>query len=235
MLTRGGLDADASYMSMSGPHRWELMRHAFGVIACIALGWFGVARGMRIPLLDDATYGFHALGHLVTWFLPDAYQLMAGSILQVFVPLGLAGYFLLFQRDYLGVSLMLAWAGVSAHATGLYIADAPAQTIHLGFGHPGHDWAAALGPTGLDRMSAAGELGWLAQALGLICLLGGIGFATWGIARALMERMNVEQARAYLERMPVRKDDDEPYPRDGFSDEEWKADPTTGTWDPMGR
>ena len=126
------------------PHRWEMARHLLGVVACLALGFFGVVAGMRIPILADAAYGFHALGHLLSWFLPSTYAAMMGSLLQVLLPLGLAGYFLLFHRDLLGVSLMLGWAGVSAGETSTYIADAVAQTIIPGPGHTGHDWAMAL-------------------------------------------------------------------------------------------
>ena len=222
-------------MGAAGPQRWEFARHALGVVACLALGWFGIAQGIRIPLLADATYGFHALGHLMSWFLPEVYAAMMGSIFQVFIPLGLAGYFLLFHSDLLGVSLMLAWAGVSAHETGAYIADAPTGFIVLGFGHATHDWAFALGPTGLDRLSSAGELGWFVQALGLVCVLAGMGFGTWGAVRALMERPAVEQAQAYLERMPVRRGDDDSYPVSGLGDDGWQADSTARNWDPSGR
>lgn len=222
-------------MGAAGPQRWEFARHALGVVACLVLGWFSIAQGLRIPLLADATYGFHALGHLMSWFMPEVYAAMMGSIFQVFIPLGLAAYFLLFHSDLLGVSLMLAWTGVSAHETGVYIADAPTGLIDLGFGHAVHDWALALGPNGLGRVDAAGELGWFVQALGLVFVLAGIGFATWGAARALMERPAVEQTQAYLERMPVRRGDDDSYPVEGLSDGGWQADSTARNWDPSGR
>lgn len=183
------------------PHRWDMVRHLLGVIVCLALGFFGVVEGVRIPILADAAYGFHALGHLLSWFMSPTYAAMMGSLLQVLLPLGLAGYFLLFHRDLLGVSLMLAWTGVSAGETSAYIADAVSQTIVPGPGHPGHDWAIAL--NALGRMGAADELAFMVQALAIVCILAGMGVAAWGAVKSMLERETVTKADIYLERKPT--------------------------------
>lgn len=182
------------------PHRWEMARHILGVVACLALGFFGVVAGLRIPILADAAYGFHALGHLLSWFLPPEYSAMMGPLLQVLLPLGLAGYFLLFHRDLLGVSLMLGWAGVSAGDASAYIADAVARTMMPGPGHTGHDWAIAL--TALDKMGAVEELAFVVQALAIVCILIGMGVAAWGAVKAALEHETVTRADIYLERRP---------------------------------
>ena len=172
-----------------------------GVVACLALGVFGVMQGVRIPILADVSYGFHALGHLMSWLLPDSYAAMMGSAFQVLVPLGLAGYFLLFHRDLLGVSLMLAWTGVSAAETSAYIGDAVVQTIVPGPGHTGHDWAIAL--SGLGKMGAVEELAFVIQAFAIVCILIGMGVAAWGAVKATFERAAVEHAESFLERRPT--------------------------------
>ncbi len=187
-------------MASKRPQRWEFARHATGVIVCLALGAFGVMQGVRIPILADASYGFHALGHLMSWFLPGSYAAMMGSAFQVLVPLGLAGYFLLFHRDLLGVSLMLAWTGVSAAETSAYIGDAVAQTIVLGPGHAGHDWAIAL--SGFGKMGAVEELAFIAEAFAIVCILIGMGVAAWGAVKVTFERDSVEHADSFLERRP---------------------------------
>ncbi|MDO8846879.1 MAG: hypothetical protein Q7W51_00615 [Coriobacteriia bacterium] len=187
-------------MASNKPQRWEFARHAMGVAACLVLGLFGVMQGARIPILADASYGFHALGHLMSWFLPGSYAAMMGSAFQVLVPLGLAGYFLLFHRDLLGVSLMLAWTGVSAAETSVYIGDAVAQTIVPGLGHTGHDWAIVL--EGLGKMGAVEELAFVAQAFAIVCILIGMGVAAWGAVKATFERETVEHADSFLERRP---------------------------------
>ena len=116
------------------------------------------------------------------------------------IPLGLAGYFLLFHRDLLGVSLMLAWTGVSAAETSTYIADAVTQTIVLGPGHTGHDWAIVL--EGLGKMAAVEELAFVVQVFAIVCILVGMGIAAWGAVRATLERDLVEHVDSFLERRP---------------------------------
>lgn len=192
------------------PQRWEIVRHIAGVLACLALGWFGIVEGLRIPILADATYGFHEFGHLMAWALPETYRAMMGSLSQVLIPLGLAGYFLLFHRDYLGVSLMLAWTGVSAHETGRYMGDAIAQTMQISPYHEIHDWAFALGELG--KVPAADELAWIMQAAGLVCVFVAMGVAALGGMHGMFEYEHVEQVESYLERRPAQQ-------RDGY--EEW--------------
>lgn len=186
----------------SRPQRADIIRHVLAIFACLVLGWLGVVEGVRIPILSDASYGFHALGHLLTWFLPEVYRTMMGSLVQVLVPLGFAGYFLLFHRDLVGVSLMLAWTGLSAGETAAYIADAAAQTMIIGPGHVQHDWAFAL--TALDKMGAADELAWIFQAAALACIFIGMGVAAIGAVRVVAEAQAAPRVDVYLERKPVQ-------------------------------
>ena len=126
-------------------------KYGAGVLACLALAWFPFVRDTRVPLLGGVDLGFHELGHMLTYWLPDTATAMMGSITQVAVPLGLAAYFGLWRKEYLGAGLCLAWAGTSAHDVSIYIADAPYQALALIGGE--HDWAFLLGGS-LD--SAAG-------------------------------------------------------------------------------
>lgn len=182
------------------PQRKEIFRHIAGVLACLALGWFAIVEGVRIPILADVTYGFHELGHLMSWALPPVYRAMMGSLWQVLIPLGLAAYFLLFHRDYVGAALMLAWTGISAHETGRYIGDAVAQTIKVSPYHGPHDWAFALGELG--KVSAAGELAWIVEAVGLACIFMAMAVAALGGIHGLFEYEHAERAESYLERRP---------------------------------
>ncbi len=183
------------------PQKADVVRHILVGVACLLMGWLGVMQGIRIPIVSDASYGLHALGHLLTWFLPDVYRAMMGSLFQVLIPLGFAGYFLLFHRDLVGVSLMLGWTGLSAGETAAYIADATARTMVIGPGHLDHDWAIAL--TALDRLAAADELAWIVQAAALVCIFVGIGTAALGVVRVLMEQESASRPDAYLIRKPA--------------------------------
>lgn len=183
------------------PQRWEVWRHILGVTACLALGWAGVIEGFRIPIIADATYGLHEFGHLMTWFLPEVYRAMMGSLFQVIVPFGLAAYFLLFQKDLLAVSLMLGWAGLSAHETSAYIADAAARTVAVSPYHLAHDWNLALGQLG--KLAAADELALIVQAAAIVCVLAAMGVAALGAVRGIFEYDRVATVDSQLAWAPA--------------------------------
>ena len=182
----------------AGPQRMQFLTHILTVVAGLALYWFGVVEGIRIPIIADALYGFHIVGDLAAFWLPMTYAVMVGSLLQLLVPLALAGYFLLFHRDYRGVSLMFALAAYSAHQVSTYIADAPYQLVSIGPGHRLFDWAVVLGSSGLNRLDAADELAWVVRVVAILAMLCSIGFGVWGAVRVLLERENVERLDAYL-------------------------------------
>ena len=49
-------------------------------IACLVLAWFPFVRDTRVPLLGLVDLGFHELGHLLTYPLPDLWTAAMGSI-----------------------------------------------------------------------------------------------------------------------------------------------------------
>ena len=106
-------------------------RYVAGAGVCFLLGFFAFVRDTRVPLLGLVDLGFHELGHLVTYVLPDVVTAAMGSVTQVLVPAGLAAYFLFVRRDLLGGGLCLAWAATSAQDASVYIADAPFQRLRL--------------------------------------------------------------------------------------------------------
>jgi hypothetical protein len=184
------------------PQRWELVSHALCFVACGLLGWYGVAEANPVPVLTQATYGFHEAGHLLGTILPESGRVLAGPVFQVLVPLALAAYFLVFRRFLAGASLMFAWAATAMREAALYIADAPYQTIVLGSTHPQHDWAILLGPSGLDRLEAAGALAGIAETAATVLVIVGLVTAAWGVVRVFLERDKTTAAEAYLQRRP---------------------------------
>lgn len=187
-----------------------------GLVACTALGWFAVINGIRVPIVADASYGFHEFGHLLTWFLPQLYRAMMGSLFQVLIPLGLAGYFLLFHRDLLGVASMLAWTSVSARETGAYVADAGIGAVRISPYHAAHDWTFALGELG--RISAAHELALVFQGAAIVFMLAAMGVCAIGAVIALSESQRARRTDEFLDTLPSRS-------RAGY--EEWvRSQPT---------
>jgi hypothetical protein len=152
---------------------WKsLWRYVAGVIGCAALGFFPFVQNRRVPLLGGVDLGFHELGHMLTYPLPDVVTAVMGSVFQVAVPLGLSAYFWFRRRDLPGTGLCLAWAGASAVDVSVYIADAPFQRLQLIGGY--HDWAFLLGPTAFDNLDGAAGIAGAVKLLGALFVLAGI-------------------------------------------------------------
>lgn len=161
---------------MAETRRRGAWAYGAGLAACGILIWLGLI-GSRVPLLALVDLGFHELGHLVAAPFPDVATALAGSVVQVAVPLGLSIYFLVSQRDLLGVGLCLGWAGTSSRNVAVYIADAPLQALPLIGGQ--HDWAYILSGGSDVAAPLAGFVTFLAWAMALASLGAcGVGLAS---------------------------------------------------------
>jgi len=158
--------------------RW---RHSAGIGACLLLGWFAFVRETRVPLLGPVDLGFHELGHLVTYPLPDVVTAAMGSITQVLVPVGLALYFLLLRADLVGAGVCFAWAATSAQDASVYIADAPFERLPLIGGE--HDWAFVLGPQHLNALGSAHTIAAAVKGIGFVLLIAGLACCADGLLR----------------------------------------------------
>lgn len=151
--------------------------HALGVPVLLLFGWFAFVRGTRVPLLGWLDLAVHEFGHVWTMWLPRVINLAMGGGTQVMLPLGIAAGLWWKSRDPLGAALALGWAGTSAQDASVYIADAPFQRLQLIGGV--HDWATLLGPSHLDALWAADDLGRLVWFTGLLLWLTGLGVLGW--------------------------------------------------------
>mgnify|MGYP001446217533 CR=1 FL=1 len=150
--------------------RSTAIRSLAGAALCVLLGWLAFARGPHVPLLSAVDLALHEFGHVAAFWLPELATAMAGSVVQVLVPLAIAAYFGI-HLDALGAGLCLAWAGVSAGEVAVYVADAPTEALQLIGGR--HDWAFALGPEGLDRLDQAGSIAAVVRGTGLALVVAG--------------------------------------------------------------
>lgn len=158
------------------------LRYALGVAGCLLLPFFPFVRGQRVPLLGGVDLGFHELGHMLTYWLPEPVTALMGSVTQVAVPLGLAAYFL-WRREFVGAGLCLSWAGASAWDVSVYVADAPYERLPLIGGD--HDWAYLM--SRWDAMEQAAGVASVVRALGLVSSLTGLALcaaAPWLEARS---------------------------------------------------
>lgn len=156
-----------------------MVRGGAGLAACLMLAWVGVLREGPVPVLSLVDLGFHEVGHLLAAPLPTIATAMAGSIVQVLVPLGLAAYFLPRQHDLVAAGLSLTWAGTSAQNVAVYIADAPHQLLDLIGGE--HDWAYILAMWG--ELDGAADIAARVRVLAFVLAILGIGAAVWALVR----------------------------------------------------
>ena len=186
---------------------WAWGRYALGAAVSIAIGVVAFGFHQPVPALDLFDLGMHELGHLLAALLPRLVMFLAGSFLQVAVPLGLAAYFGLRRKEWASAGFCLAWAGTSARDVAVYVADAPVQALPL-IGGGTHDWAYLLGPRGCDCLVQAGSIARGIEVLGLLMVIGGVGVCLWPLVNRLRasRQATVAPARASL-RAPLLSGD----------------------------
>ena len=159
----------------------EGWRQVVAALSVVVVAWFPFARNTRVPLLGLFDLGMHELGHMLAGFMPRMVMFLAGSVMQIAVPLGLAAYFWL-RGDRAPAAFMLGWTGASAWDVSVYIADAPYERLPLIGGQ--HDWAYLLGGRGWDAMGAAGSIAGAVEALALLLVVAGFAIAAYGAYRS---------------------------------------------------
>jgi hypothetical protein len=142
------------------------------------------SRSGWVPLLSRADLGIHEFGHLLVWWGPQLLVQLAGSLMQVGLPLALGGYFL-WRRDRLAVVLMLAWAAESLNNVSVYIYDATRMELPL-VGDDGsgtaHDWRNILGR--FDALSHTDAIAYAVRGVSAVLFAVAIGLAIWWWVRA---------------------------------------------------
>lgn len=139
---------------------WALFRHA---VDGDYSSWFA-------PL----SLGLHELGHVVFGFLPFFFVALAGSAVEVVVPLAGMVMFLR-QPDYFGISVLGCWLSYNLFGIGRYIADSRDQFgvyVSIGGGEAQHDWEyilSSLGMLDLDKV-IGGMVKLLGTGVGLVFL-----------------------------------------------------------------
>jgi hypothetical protein len=149
------------------------------------IGWYAFIAHREVPVLDLFDLAVHETGHLLFGFAPRMLMFLAGSAMQVLVPLGLAWYFGWFRRDAAGGGFCLAWAGTSMWDVSVYVADAPVQALPL-IGGGQHDWAYLLGEWNVIHL--AGSIAGFIEFCGAVLTVAGIVVAAGAAIAGLTRR-----------------------------------------------
>lgn len=130
-----------------------------------------------VPLLSRADLGIHEFGHLLFWWAPTLLVQLAGSLMQVGLPLLIGAYFL-WKRDRMAVVLTLAWAAESLNNVSVYIYDATRMQLPLvlddGSGSA-HDWHNIL--RRLGALSHTDSIAYTARGISVAMFVTAVGLA----------------------------------------------------------
>ena len=129
---------------------------------------------------------FHEAGHVIFSLFGQFMTVLGGSLLQVAVPLIIAGAFLR-QGDRLGAVVGAWWAGQNLVDLAPYIADARRLEMTLLGGRTGaevegHDWEYLLTEMGWLHLDQ--RLGTAAHIIGLTAMIAAVAYGTLLLLRA---------------------------------------------------
>jgi hypothetical protein len=148
------------------------------------LAWLTYSRGGWTPFLSGADLAVHEFGHMLVFWAPKLLLQVAGSYLQVALPLWLGMYFWL-RHDRFAVILMGAWAAESLNNVSVYIYDATRMELPL-LGDDGsgaaHDWHNILGELGLLPHTDA--IAYAVRGFSCLFFAGALALAVWWWAQA---------------------------------------------------
>jgi hypothetical protein len=163
--------------------QWVVAILVTGLLAALTY-----TRGGWIPWLSNVDLGIHELGHMLTQWAPELLCQLAGSFLQVAVPLGLGAYFW-WRHDRLAVVLMAAWAAESLNNVSVYIYDATRMALPLlgdvdGSG-AGHDWRNIL--SRLGALEHTDAIAYTVRGFSGLLFAVALGLTAWWWAKARRE------------------------------------------------
>lgn len=172
--------------------------------ALVGLFAFASVRGEGwVPFVSHVDLGIHELGHLLAMWAPSAFAALAGSLLQVAAPFGLAAYFWFGRKDLPAATVFVAWAGVSLRNVSAYMADAQVRILPLLGGQEGHDWAYLFGQWGM--LPQAERVAGFVSAIGWLAFVAALAMAAWGFALPRLDARGRALYEARLETLPVRE------------------------------
>ena len=129
-------------------------------------------------LLHRANLAFHEFGHVFFRPFGEFMTILGGSVFQVLLPLAIAAYFVIVQRDNVAAAVGLWWCGQNLVDLSPYIRDAEYRALPLvGRGEDAHDWGNLL--TMLDAVPNCYALARTSFVIGIAIMLAALAWGAW--------------------------------------------------------
>ncbi|HUD72052.1 MAG TPA: hypothetical protein VMQ62_08830 [Dongiaceae bacterium] len=154
------------------------MFHARAVLIAL-LAWWTLrlcTAAMPSCFLDLVNLAFHEAGHLFLIPFGDTMHFLGGTLGQLAVPAGLAGYFLVARRQPFAAAVCAWWTGENLVNISVYMADARDLTLPL-VGGGDHDWNNLFYTFGLLGEDSVRRVSTLTHHLGVVVMLAGLAWA----------------------------------------------------------
>jgi len=169
-------------------------------VALLFVWSLALARAERpYPFIDWVNLAFHEAGHLFLRPFGQTLHILGGTLMQLFVPALLVGYFLLKQEKPFSSAICLWWFGENFINISVYMADARDLKLAL-VGGGEHDWTqlfyqfGLLGPEPVARIAAG------THHLGVLVMLAAV---AWAGAFALPPEVRASLRDRLAEKAPA--------------------------------
>lgn len=132
----------------------KYIRTVFVALVC-AYFWYYASTYTEWHFIDNANLIFHEAGHTIFFWIPEFWNMAAGSIFQLAIPVIFTAYFFL-QRQNISGALCLLWVGQNLLNISMYAGDAIVMQLDLlGGDSVTHDWNYLLSMMGVLRHTPA--------------------------------------------------------------------------------
>ncbi len=148
-----------------------------GALIAIVYIVYAIHTPQEFHIISTVNLIFHEAGHTLAAFFGKFIHFIAGSAMQIIVPLIIAGYFFL-RREFYSSGIVIMWMGQSMVEVSVYMGDAQRMILPLlGGDAVEHDWNTLF--TMLGVLNYTDQIANATYFAALLIVLAGIGLTLW--------------------------------------------------------
>ena len=148
-----------------------------GALIAIVYIVYAIQTPQEFHIISTVNLIFHEAGHTLAAFFGKFIHFLAGSAMQVIVPLVIAGYFFL-KREFYSSGIIIMWMGQSLVEVSVYMGDAQRMVLPLlGGDSVEHDWNTLFSMLGI--LEYTDQIAGITYFAALMIVLVGIGLTLW--------------------------------------------------------